>query len=185
MRDVQWVKETLACTRVRRLGACGIDVLIFLTFLGVPAALAILWIRRTSAQEDLAAGLLILLILLFSSLLWLIVPFVYYTAFHIRRGQTPGKRALGLHVVSHRTGERATKSRIVGRQLALEGSLLGAQLLTSLTEAANPFVDSNLVWDTVADGVLIMAPMLLHPEGRGWHDLIAGTVVVDSTESRL
>jgi uncharacterized RDD family membrane protein YckC len=36
--------------------------------------------------------------------LTLALPFVYFTYFHGKTGQTPGKRALGIRVVSDRTG---------------------------------------------------------------------------------
>jgi uncharacterized RDD family membrane protein YckC len=46
----------------------------------------------------------------------LVVPFVYFTYFHGgASGQTPGKRALGIRVVSDQTGESIGYGRAFGR----------------------------------------------------------------------
>jgi uncharacterized RDD family membrane protein YckC len=46
----------------------------------------------------------------------LVVPFVYFTYFHGgARGQTPGKRAVGIRVVSDDTGESIGYGRAFGR----------------------------------------------------------------------
>jgi uncharacterized RDD family membrane protein YckC len=46
----------------------------------------------------------------------LVVPFVYFTFFHgDPRGQTPGKRVLGIRVVSDETGRSISYGRAFGR----------------------------------------------------------------------
>ncbi len=177
MSNVSRFSESMANTKTRRLCACAIDVAIVV----VPFVIALALIQRVIfalEEDEFEAGLGFFIVYVLAMFALLIVQFAYYTQFHHRRVWTPGKKALGLRLVSHRTGERATKGTIVGRQAALAGSItiVPAMLTTILTELTPQDPDSSLFLISIQ--FLIFAPMLLHPEGRGWHDLIAGTVVV-------
>jgi uncharacterized RDD family membrane protein YckC len=72
----------------RRGGALIIDNLLLVAIAAIFFALAFL-------PNDTLAGIAIVLAILF----WFVFPFVYFTYFHGKTGQTIGKRALGIRVV--------------------------------------------------------------------------------------
>jgi uncharacterized RDD family membrane protein YckC len=85
-----------------RLGAYLIDTAILV----IPLVVLIVVFVAT----DLWAGVL------FAYLGFLVIPFVYFTYFHGEpSGQTPGKRAVGIRVVSDETGNRIGYGRAFGR----------------------------------------------------------------------
>lgn len=81
-----------------------------------------------------------------------VLPVVVTLAFWVRRGATPGKLALGLEVVDIGTGERPTLRQAVIRYLGY--------LLSTLP------LGLGYIW------------IALDPRRRGWHDMLAGTVVI-------
>lgn len=155
----------------RRLCASSLDIAIFVSGHTVFLVLAF----GLLSDDDLARTVLVLWFL--ASTTALLTPVsccLYFIVFHARRGYTPGKRMLGLRLVSHQTGLLPSVPAIVVRQLvAVAALVLGPALLRVL-----PWGAPHLLLDVVSVWVPFVAPMLLHPEGRGWHDLIAGTVVV-------
>lgn len=93
----------------RRLGAYLLDVLVL-----VLPLVAIIVVAVVLADPDgndgawAAVG--------FAYLATLVLPFLYFTFFHgDPRGQTPGKRLLGIRVVSDETGRRIGYGRAFGR----------------------------------------------------------------------
>jgi uncharacterized RDD family membrane protein YckC len=83
----------------------------------------------------------------------LIVAFAYFPFFWARSGQTPGMRLFGLYVVRDADG-----GKISGGQAVLR--LIG-------------------MWISAIPLYLGFAWILIDARRRGWHDLIAGTVVVE------
>jgi uncharacterized RDD family membrane protein YckC len=94
-------------------------------------------------------GVLVMAVLL---ILALLIAFFYFPFFWARGGQTPGMRMFGLHVVRDRDGSRvgwgSAILRLIGMYLASSVFYLG------------------FIW------------IFIDKRRRGWHDLIAGTVVV-------
>ena len=95
----------------RRVGAYLLDTLIIAVPLVVIIVLAIVLADPDDDGDDGAwavAGI--------AYLLTILVPFVYFTYFHgSARGQTPGKRALGIRVASDETGQSIGYGRAFGR----------------------------------------------------------------------
>lgn len=120
----------------------------------------------------------------------------YFAGYESGRDQrTPGKRWLGVALTSTRGG-RVTFGRAFLRTLA---RLLPFEIAHVATVVpANPFVDpltgtltipaldslgasvlAGLLVSLLALGALLFSVML-HPDGRGLHDLLAGTFVIRS-----
>ena len=91
-------------------------------------------------------------------ILWLVLVFGYFPFFWARGGQTPGMKPFGLVVVRDADGgplrTRTAILRLIGLYVAASVFYLG------------------LIW------------IFIDKRRRGWHDLIAGTVVVHRTKGR-
>jgi uncharacterized RDD family membrane protein YckC len=84
-----------------------------------------------------------------------VVPFIYFTYFHGERGQTPGKRAVGIRVVSGETGNAIGYGRAFGRYAIT--FLLGLFVLPVILDYLWP------LWDA---------------KNQALHDKVVGSVVV-------
>ncbi len=82
------------------------------------------------------------------------LPAVAVVLFWIYRQATPGKMAIGARIVDARTGARPGTGQLVGRYLAYYVSII-------------PLM-AGIVW------------VAFDPRKQGWHDKLAGTVVVRS-----
>ncbi len=82
----------------------------------------------------------------------LVLTYFYYCRYQVKTGTTIGKRLFSIYVVDEKTGEFMTHKQAIARTL---GYLLSYVILGC--------------------GFLMV---LFHPEKRGLHDLIAGTVSV-------
>lgn len=91
-------------------------------------------------------------------LVGLVLPLGYFPFFWVRAGQTPGMRPFNLYVVRDNDGGRISTGqallRLVGTWVAALPLYLG------------------FVW------------IFIDPRRRGWHDLIAGTVVIERPSTR-
>lgn len=95
----------------RRVGAYLLDTLIIAVPLAVIIVLAVVLAGPDDDGDD--GGWAVVGI---AYLLTILVPFVYFTYFHgSARGQTPGKRALGIRVMSDETGQSIGYGRAFGR----------------------------------------------------------------------
>jgi uncharacterized RDD family membrane protein YckC len=94
-------------------------------------------------------------------LLSLAASALYEVAFLVWRGQTPGKIALKLRVVDHRT-EGLPDVWAAFRRWVVPGGIVPAVF------PRLPFVGSAVIYLSA----------MLSPERRGWHDKLAGTKVV-------
>lgn len=95
------------------------------------------------------SGLLFYIGLVFYTFLF---PFAYFVYFHAVGGQTPGKMALGIKVVEQ-SGSEAGTLRSIFRALGYSFSFI--------------FFLAGFAWP------------LFDPRRQGWHDKIAGTVVLE------
>ena len=82
---------------------------------------------------------------------WLL-PAIAVIAFWVARGATPGKMAISAQVVDARTGNKPTTGQSIGRYLGYYVSTIPLGL--------------GLLW------------VGIDPKKQGWHDKLAGTVVV-------
>jgi len=85
-------------------------------------------------------------------LLFWILPAVVVLVFWIARAATPGKMAIGARIVDARTGVAAGSGQLIGRYLGYFVSTIPLCL--------------GLIW------------VGIDPRKQGWHDKLAGTVVV-------
>lgn len=83
-----------------------------------------------------------------------VAPAVAVIAFWLTRQATPGKMALSLRVVDAKTGNAMSVGQSIGRYLAYFVSMIPLGL--------------GLVW------------VAFDPKKQGWHDKLAGTVVIRS-----
>jgi len=81
-----------------------------------------------------------------------VFPAVAVVLFWVYRQATPGKMAISARIVDAKTGEPATTRQLIGRYLAYYVSII-------------PFC-LGLIW------------VAFDPRKQGWHDKLAGTVVV-------
>jgi uncharacterized RDD family membrane protein YckC len=134
-------------------------LLLLSTVLFAGAGLSGFWEGGRITQEDLESGrftpLMASAIAAFGLffLFAIIVTLAYFPFFWARSGQTPGMRLFGLYVVRDSDG-----GRISGGQAILR--------LIGMWVAAIPFY-LGFIW------------VFIDARRRGWHDLIAGTVVIE------
>lgn len=100
----------------------------------------------------------------------------YYSWFHASRGHTPGKKALGLRLVSPHTGERPSARACLLRQFVLMAPM-AVGLVVVAVAGGGADVGSFQTLGLAANAVFF-GSVLLHPGGRGIHDRVAGTMVV-------
>lgn len=81
-----------------------------------------------------------------------VLPAIAILVFWIARQATPGKMAIGARIVDARTGEPASNAQLVGRYFSYYVAII-------------PFC-LGLLW------------VAFDPRKQGWHDKLAGTVVV-------
>ena len=92
----------------RRFVAYLLDLLIII----VPLVVLIVAVVAMDPSEDSAAWVVVLAAYIGT----IVIPFVYFTYFHGEaRGQTPGKRLLGIRVISDDTGRSIGFGRAFGR----------------------------------------------------------------------
>ena len=91
-------------------------------------------------------------------LVLLVVTFGYFPYFWAKSGQTPGMRPFNLYVVRDSDGGK------------ISGAQAFVRLLGTWVSAAVFYV--GYIW------------IFIDPRRRGWHDLIAGTVVIERTAPR-
>ena len=87
-----------------------------------------------------------------------VLPAVAIVLFWIYRQATPGKIAIGARIVDAETGAAPSPRQLVGRYLGYYVSILPLML--------------GLIW------------VAFDPRKQGWHDKLAGTVVVRSRKGR-
>jgi uncharacterized RDD family membrane protein YckC len=88
----------------------------------------------------------------------LVLPLAYFPIFWVRGGQTPGMRPFNLYVVRDSDGGPISTGQAI---LRLVGTWIAALPLYL-----------GFVW------------VFIDPRRRGWHDLIAGTVVIERPPRR-
>jgi uncharacterized RDD family membrane protein YckC len=81
-----------------------------------------------------------------------VLPALAVVAFWVARGATPGKMAISAQVVDARTGNKPSTGQAIGRYLGYYVSTI-------------PFC-LGLIW------------VAFDPKKQGWHDKLAGTVVI-------
>ena len=84
-----------------------------------------------------------------------ILVFAYFPFFWARSGQTPGMRPFGLYVVRDNDGGKITSGQAIIRLIGMWVSAIALYL--------------GFVW------------IFIDTRRRGWHDLMAGTVVIERT----
>ncbi len=87
-----------------------------------------------------------------------VLPAVAIVLFWIYRQATPGKIAIGARIVDAETGAAPSTRQLIGRYLGYYVSILPLML--------------GIVW------------VAFDPRKQGWHDKLAGTVVVRPTKGR-
>jgi uncharacterized RDD family membrane protein YckC len=85
-------------------------------------------------------------------LISVVLPALAVVAFWVARGATPGKMAISAQVVDARTGNKPTTGQAIGRYLGYYVSTIPLGL--------------GLIW------------VAFDPKKQGWHDKLAGTVVI-------
>jgi uncharacterized RDD family membrane protein YckC len=94
--------------------------------------------------------------LILVTLLVIIVAFAYFPFFWARSGQTPGMRPFGLYVVRDRDGGKISTRQAIVRLIGMWVSAIVVYI--------------GFVW------------IFIDSRHRGWHDLMAGTVMIERTK---
>ena len=110
---------------------------------------------RNGVPQGRAFAAFGIFILLF--LLTFIIALAYFPFFWARSGQTPGMRPFGLYVVRDNDGGRISSGQAILRLFGMWVSAIPLYL--------------GFIW------------IFIDARRRGWHDLIAGTVVIERTRS--
>ncbi len=95
---------------------------------------------------------------------------------YLNKGQTIGKRALGLAVVD-KNGEPLSLGKAFVRTFFRSVGFTGINILSLLTNNRAIMFTEGLVINIVEIGTILF--ILFHPLRRGIHDLLAGSFLVD------
>lgn len=132
----------------RRLAAYLLDLVIII----VPLVVLIVAIAASDPSEDGAAWIVVVV----AYIATIVLPFIYFTYFHGEpSGQTPGKRLLGIRVVSDETGRSIGFGRAFGRYAIT--AVFGFFFIPVILDYLWP------LWDT---------------KNQTLHDKVVGSVVV-------
>jgi uncharacterized RDD family membrane protein YckC len=113
----------------------------------------------------------------FDAVLSTLVNGVYFIGSWVRRGATPGQRASALEVEAAGEGGGRVDVTVALRRWLLLGAPMG--LSAAVSVAGAPGTVRALVNLTVVGWYLVLVVSTArHPEHRGVHDRLAGTVVV-------
>ncbi|MFG2085620.1 MULTISPECIES: RDD family protein [unclassified Spirillospora] len=166
--------QDMLAGRWARLGAGVLDSLI-LSFVATPAVL--LSIRWDKMQESMTSGepiinpmdLYNIPRLLAGYAVVFLLGFVYFTVMHAKWGQTLGKKALGIRVVSAADQSAVSWGQAIGRQAFVYA-------ITISTALVNFLVPAGALLGMV--GMLDNAWILWDDRRQALHDKVAGTLVV-------
>jgi uncharacterized RDD family membrane protein YckC len=90
-------------------------------------------------------------------LFYYILPIIAVILFWVFKSATPGKMATRLRIVDAKTGDKPSKGQFIGRYLAYYVSIIPLCL--------------GIIW------------IGIDKRKQGWHDKLAGTVVIKSNKS--
>ncbi|MBB4773233.1 RDD family protein [Actinomadura livida] len=166
--------QDMLAGRWARLGAAILDSLI-LAVVSVPAIL--FSVRWDKMQESIESGepiadpldLYNVPRLMVGYAIAFAVGFAYFTVLHARSGQTIGKKALGIRVVSAADHSAVSWGQAIGRQAFVYA-------ITIVTTALNFFVAAGALLGLL--GLLDTAWILWDERRQALHDKVAGTLVV-------
>jgi uncharacterized RDD family membrane protein YckC len=107
-----------------------------------------------------------------------IVHLLYFAGMHGSKGQTIGKMALGIKVV-HTDGNKISYATAISRYLLLDLAI-GLGIATIVSPQRAVLSTEHDIGFADAFALAVFAILLsIHPQKRGWHDLIADTRVVE------
>lgn len=166
--------QDMLAGRWARLGAGILDALV-LSFVAAPAVL--ISIRWDKMQESVTSGepitdpmdLYNIPLLLAGYAVVFLVGFVYFTVMHAKWGQTLGKKALGIRLVSAADQSAVSWSQAIGRQAFVYA-------ITITTALVNFLVPAGALIGML--GMLDNAWILWDDRRQALHDKVAGTLVV-------
>jgi uncharacterized RDD family membrane protein YckC len=131
------------------LGLAYVVVFLVLSFVLVGAAGAGNFATPSRGEINAGAAALFGLIILIT----IVLALAYFPFFWARSGQTPGMRLFGLYVVRDRDGGKISAGQAILRLIGLWVSAIPIYL--------------GFIW------------IFIDARRRGWHDLIAGTVMIE------
>ncbi|MEU8801430.1 RDD family protein [Spirillospora sp. NPDC048819] len=166
--------QDMLAGRWARLGAGILDSLV-LSFVATPAVL--ISIRWDKMQESVTSGepitnpmdLYNVPLLLAGYAVVFLVGFVYFTVMHAKWGQTLGKKALGIRLVSAADQSAVSWGQAIGRQAFVYA-------ITITTALVNFLVPAGALIGML--GMLDNAWILWDDRRQALHDKVAGTLVV-------
>ena len=112
------------------------------------------------------------------------VSIVYFVLFaYLNKGQTIGKKILGIKVVDNKTGKNPSFIKVLLRGIILYGYVTSITSTLILALASKSTYLSSYTYLSFVETTLLLlsfAFILFREDTRGLHDLIAGTKVVNA-----
>ncbi len=117
----------------------------------------------------------------------IVIIFLYFGVFvYFTKGQTLGKRIMGIRIVGNKN------KKVKWYQYFIRAFILNGVILNIVTLIAICFKESTYLkiymtaynFDTILMIILFLM-VLFYKEGRGLHDILAGTKVIDVREENL
>lgn len=112
------------------------------------------------------------------------ISIVYFVLFaYLNKGQTIGKKILGIKVVDNKTGKRPSFTKILLRGIIIYGYITSIASVLVLTLGTKTTYLNSYTYISFVETTLILltaAFILFREDARGLHDLIAGTKVVNA-----
>ncbi len=111
----------------------------------------------------------------------IVIAFLYFGVFAcITKGQTLGKRIMNIKIVSNKNKDLKLYNYLI-RTFILNGIILNIFTLVAICFKESTFLSIYTV-GTKIDSILLILNLLMicfYKEGRGLHDILAGTKVID------
>lgn len=115
----------------------------------------------------------------------IVIIFLYYGVFvYFTKGQTLGKRIMGIRIVSNKGKDLKLHNYFI-RAFILNGVIMNILTLIAICFKESTYLSIYTVasnFDMILT-IVIFLMILFYKDGRGLHDLLAGTKVIDVREA--
>ena len=123
---------------------------------------------------------------LYSSIITVIISFLYFVVFqYFTDGQTGGKKLLGIKIVSQKEDKKLSFGQLTIRACIINSVLINIITiicLVALSKASFTKAQNYIEIVEMAIVFISIGMLLYRKDGRGLHDMIAGTVVYKVSE---
>ena len=123
---------------------------------------------------------------LYSSIITVIISFLYFVVFqYVTDGQTGGKKILGIKIISIKDDKKLKFSQLLVRGLIINSLIVNVATIVCIIAMKQPTFMKAQNYIEIIDMAIIflsVGMLLYRKDGRGFHDIVASTMVVKVSE---